>query len=135
MSKTVFTVCRAYHCISCLSIKISAQLSIFGVGITFQIVITLLSLQTRDATRSLVKNMDRKNVPNQSGGSSSKGGLISSLRQQVHSLERALREKEGQVMDLKNSVKATQIKEMEVQTESYYREICRLVSLSSVWLG
>ena len=58
----------------------------------------------------------------QSGGGVA---LVASLRQQVHSLERALREKEGQVTELREGVAASRLREMEIQTETYYREICR----------
>lgn len=51
--------------------------------------------------------------------------LVSSLRQQVHGLERALREKEGEVARLQRGVAASRVREAEVQAETYYREICR----------
>lgn len=80
-------------------------------------------VSTHDATRSLVKT---SNKADRSGGG---GALASSLRQQVHSLERALREKEGQVTELRNGVSAARLKEMEVQAETYYRETHRLTHL------
>ena len=51
--------------------------------------------------------------------------MIASLRGKVHSLERALREKETELASLKREVSATSLKEMEVQCQVYYREINR----------
>ncbi len=67
--------------------------------------------QSRDATRSLVK----------------KSGLSpgTALRVKVHALETALREREKELAAVKDDVSVTRIREMEIQTETYYREVCR----------
>lgn len=78
--------------------------------------------QTRDKTRSLVNKQDSSTPTVSTGGG---GVLVSSLRQQVHSLEVALRGKEGEVLELRSGVATSRLKEMEIQTDTYYREICR----------
>ena len=67
---------------------------------------------------------------------SGSGAVIASLRGKIHSLERALREKESALASLKREVNATRLREMEIQCEAYYREITRCVRLetnASVW--
>ena len=59
------------------------------------------------------------------------GALVASLRQQVHSLEVALRGKEEEMAALKSGLSASRLREMEIQTDTYYREICRCVE----WRG
>lgn len=103
--------------------------SLFVVIFLFETVPTCVRiyLQTHDATRSLVKNSDRQAPAAQSVSSSGGGALVSSLRQQVHSLDVALRGKEGEMAGLKSGVAASRLREMEIQTDTYYREICRYV--------
>lgn len=74
-----------------------------------------------------MKNSDRQAPSVQSGG----GALVSSLRQQVHSLEVALRSKEGEMAELKSGMAASRLREMEIQTNTYYREICRCVHVEA----
>ena len=96
-----------------------------------------IPLQSRDATRSLASSSNtgsstkkKKASSGPAGGSSSvnasgSGAVIASLRGKVHSLERALREKESELASLKREVSTTSLKEMEVQCQVYYREINR----------
>ena len=73
-------------------------------------------MQSRDATRSLA-----------GGKAVSEGGVavISSLRQQVHGLERALREREAAVSELKQNQTASRLREAQLHADTYYRELCR----------
>lgn len=57
--------------------------------------------------------------------------MVSSLRQQVHGLERALRDREGDLAELKRGVAATRLRELEVQSETYYREISRYCEITT----
>jgi len=81
--------------------------------------------QTQDATRSLVKNLNKPKDSPQPVSSAGGSALVTSLRQQVHSLECALREREKETNELKQGLAASRLHEMQVQTETYYREIRR----------
>ena len=100
-------------------------------------------VQSRDATRSLAStsgtsNKQRRPFSTSAGPGSGSGGgsgsavttsgsgaVIASLRGKIHSLEKALREKESALAALKREVNATRLREMEIQCEAYYREITR----------
>ena len=104
-----------------------------------------IDFQSRDATRSLASSSSTTNKqhrpsstsssasPGSGGGggtaltASGSGAVIASLRGKIHSLERALREKESALGSLKREVNATRLREMEIQCETYYREITRCV--------
>ena len=58
---------------------------------------------------------------------SGSGAVIASLRGKIHSLERALREKESALAAIKREVNTTRLKEMEIQCEIYIGEINRCV--------
>lgn len=110
----------------------------------------ILFLQSRDATRSLAsssttnkqRRLSSTSASPGSGSSSAltasgSGAVIASLRGKIHSLERALREKESALASLKREVNATRLREMEIQCETYYREITRCVCVHVcvlVWL-
>ena len=96
----------------------------------------LFVYQSRDATRSLASsstsNKPRKQFTSSAapgtGSSTVASGskaVIASLRGKIHSLERTLREKESAMAAMKREVRTTQLKEMEMQCEVYYREINR----------
>ena len=90
-------------------------------------------LQSQDATRSLAGT--RKSVPTSQGAPtpSSSNSAICFLRQKVHTLEQALREKGRELVSFRSEVSVTKVKEMEIQTEAYYREICRCVHTVNVY--
>ncbi|XP_076069065.1 uncharacterized protein LOC143041149 isoform X3 [Oratosquilla oratoria] len=52
--------------------------------------------------------------------------VVSSLQLRVSRLEGALRDKETQLSKLHSSTKATALREMKIQTETYYQEVVRL---------
>ncbi|XP_065841908.1 IQ domain-containing protein E-like [Oscarella lobularis] len=56
----------------------------------------------------------------------STAAAVTSLKQQVHSIERALREKEAAYNKLAKDLKTTNIQELEIQAEMYYSEVLRL---------
>ena len=109
--------------------------------VLFSFIISIPLVQSRDATRSLASSSVTSNKqrrpsstsagPGSSGGSGSavtasgSGAVIASLRGKIHSLERALRDKESALAALKREVNATRLREMEIQCEAYYREITR----------
>lgn len=76
-------------------------------------------LPVRDATRSLT------------GRKPDSSAVVSSLRQRIHALERALRQKEEEFADLQRGTNATKVRELQVESETYYQEICRLQVLLS----
>ncbi|EDV21250.1 uncharacterized protein TRIADDRAFT_60280 [Trichoplax adhaerens] len=55
--------------------------------------------------------------------------MVSTLKQRINSLEKANREKEKEISKLKDNIKNTQIKEIEIHMDSYYQEILRLQTL------
>jgi DNA repair exonuclease SbcCD ATPase subunit len=69
---------------------------------------------SRDMTRSLVEKK------------SSLSSTISSLRQQIHSYEAQLKEKEKIIAAMAQDLRSTAMQELEIQANTYYAEIVRL---------
>lgn len=115
---------------------------IFTVYI-YAVVCTYGTFQSRDATRSLANSSSSAKMKKSSASSanagaagsvvaSGSGAVIASLRGKIHSLERALREKESALAAMKREVNVTSLRELEIQCEVYCEEINRYVCLSVI---
>ena len=56
--------------------------------------------------------------------------MISSLKHSAHRLQTALRQKEDELRLLQRDIKSTRLKELELEKDTYYREVIRLQSLA-----
>ena len=56
--------------------------------------------------------------------------MISSLKHSTHRLQTALRRKEDELRLLQRDIKSTRLKELELEKDTYYREVIRLQSLA-----
>ena len=56
--------------------------------------------------------------------------MISSLKHSTHRLQTALRQKEDELRLLQCDIKSTRLKELELEKDTYYREVIRLQSLA-----
>ena len=56
--------------------------------------------------------------------------MISSLKHSTHRLQTALRQKEDELRLLQRDIKSTRLKELELEKDTYYREVIRLQSLA-----
>lgn len=90
----------------------------------------LISFQSQDINRSLAGS---KNVTSSSKSGPAFSHNISSLRQRIHRLEQILREKEKEITNLKSDISVSKVLEMEIQTEAYYREICRYAVIQFIY--
>ena len=55
--------------------------------------------------------------------------MISAQKHTIHRLQLALRNKEDELRSLQRDLKSTRLKELEVEKETYYKEIVRLQDL------